>query len=576
MSEPPLDLADAASGRAGTLRLADVVGVARRGRGVTPLREDPARWRPLERGMAASAAWVAEQVEGLSRPGARPVYGINTGLGALAGRATFSGAYLARVLQWNLLVSHAAGAGEALPEEAVRAAALVRANQLARGRSGVRLEVVNRLLALLNAGLWPRVPEMGSLGASGDLAPLAYLALAICRAPEPPAGEPGLPVDPVRATVWVRGEPGGATRREAAEAEVDAALGGRIVLEAKEGLALTNGASFSAALAALAAWDALRLLEAAELALAMSFEAIRGVRDAFLPGVHEARGLPAQTRVAARVLALTAGSTLLDPGDAERDPDRVPPQDPYSVRCAPQVLGAAGEALAWIERIVEIELNAAVDNPLVLVDLPRGDKAVSGGNFHGAPIGYAMDLLKIIVADVASISERRSYLLTDYRFDDAPRRDLSLPLFLVPPGAAPEGLSSGLMIPQYTAASLVSACKTLAHPDSVDSIPSSAGQEDHVSMSLNAARHARAVVAHAEAVVAIEILLAAQALDLRADAGAGSPGTGVGAAHRRLRADVAPLAFDRALDADLRRTLELVRGGTLVDAADTAIARQAR
>ena len=274
------------------------------------------------------------------------------------------------------------------------------------------------------------------------------------------------------------------------------------------------------------------------------------------------------------MLALTSGSTLLDPGDAERDPERVPPQDPYSVRCGPQVLGAAREALAWIARVVEIELNAAVDNPLVLLELPRGDKAVSGGNFHGAPIGYAMDLLKIVVTDVASISERRAYLLTDYRFDDAPRRDLSLPLFLVPPGAAPEGLSSGLMIPQYTAAALVSACKTLSHPDSVDSIPSSAGQEDHVSMSLNAARHARQIVAHGEAVVAIELLLAAQALDLRAAQGA--PGGGVAAAHRRLRTDVAPLAFDRALDADLRRAIALVRSGALVDAASAAIAPRAR
>jgi len=591
MTDRSLDLADLA-GHPRALRIADVLAVARDYRPVALLRDDERAWRPIERAVAESAAWVATQAAAVEAPGARPIYGINTGLGALAGRATFASRYHARVLQWNLLVSHAAGAGAALPEDAVRAATLVRACQLARGRSGVRIGLINRLVRLLNARLYPQVPEMGSLGASGDLAPLAYLGLAISRPPAPEAGEAPLPLDPVFADVWVAharsgspaepsarpepnsarglrvGEPAPTPWRRATLAEVDAAIGDRLVLDAKEGLALTNGATFSAALGALAVADALRLLDSAELALAMTFEAVRGVRDAFLPQVHAVRGVPAQSAVAARVLAFTAGSSLLDPGDAGVDPSRMPPQDPYSVRCGPQVLGAARDALGWITERIEAEINAAVDNPLIFLELPRREKAVSGGNFHGAPIGYAMDLLKIVVADAASQSERRAYLLTDYRFDDAPRRDLSLPLFLVPPGAAPEGLSSGLMIPQYTAASLVSACKTLAHPDSVDSIPSSAGQEDHVSMSMNAARHARMAIAHAEAVVAIEILLAAQALDLRRAEGA--PGAGVAAAHARLRADVPALAFDRALHPDIQAALALVRSGELVAAARDA------
>lgn len=591
MIDRPLDLADP-SGRPRALQLNDVIDVARGLRPVEPLREAADAWRPIEQGIAASAAWVASQAARLGEPDVRPIYGINTGLGALAGRATFASAYHARVLQWNLLVSHAAGAGTALPEDAVRAAALVRANQLARGHSGVRIGLINRLIAVLNARLYPQVPEMGSLGASGDLAPLAYLGLAVSRPPIAPTSAESLPLDATTPDIWVAVEgradadetascdarppldpfggspPSPRAWRRATPEDVDAAIGGRMVLEAKEGLALTNGTTFSTALGALALVDALQLLDAAELALAMTFEAIRGVRDAFLPQVHEARGMPGQTAVAARVLRYTAGSTLLDRGDACTEPARVPPQDPYSVRCGPQVLGAARDALGWARTCVEAELNAAVDNPLIFLDLPRAEKAVSGGNFHGAPIGYAMDLLKIVVTDTASQAERRAYLLTDYRFDDAPRRDLSLPLFLVSPGAAPEGLSSGLMIPQYTAASLVSACKTLAHPDSVDSIPSSAGQEDHVSMSMNAARHARAIVAHAEAVVAIELLLAAQAIDLRRNEGA--PGAGVAAAHARLRQDVQPLTFDRGLHQDVQRTLSLVRSGALVDAARDA------
>lgn len=595
MSPPieALDLADP-EGHPRRLTVEEVVAVARERRPLRVLEEDPARQRPLERAMAESAAWVAAQVEAPGRNEAPPIYGINTGFGALAGLSTFRSAYQARVLSRNLLASHAAGVGPPLDEDVVRAAALIRARQLAQGHSGIRVGVVNRLLGILNARVYPIVPAMGSLGASGDLAPLAHLALLISQAPVPGQGDSPFPIDTRDTEAWVlaEGPPSAATTgspeardlahgdlhiaqdwrtgrperwRRVPGARAMQAAGGQMVLEAKEGLALTNGATFSTALAALALADAERILDHAEIALAMMLEAIRGFRDPFLPEVHAARGFAGAAAVAERVAALCRGSTLLDPASREADPVRVPPQDPYSLRCGPQVLGAAREALAFVRGTLETELNGAVDNPLIFLELPRAYKAVSGGNFHGAPIGYAMDLLKIVMADCASQSERRSFQLMSYRFSDPQRAALSLPLFLVPDAAGAEGLKSGLMIPQYTAASLVSAAKTLAHPDSVDSIPSSANQEDHVSMSMNAGLHARQLLAHAEAVVAIELLVAAQALHLRREQG--HPGAGVGAALARLQQAVPPLTHDRALHGDIRALVYLMRSGALANAA---------
>jgi histidine ammonia-lyase len=357
--------------------------------------------------------------------------------------------------------------------------------------------------------------------------------------------------------------------REAGPEGLDA-IGGRLVLEAKEGLALSNGATVSAALLALLANDCARLLRLAEVALAMTLEAARGFRDAFLPEVHAARPHPGAAGVAARVLSYVKGSTLLDPAGRDEDPGRVPPQDPYSIRCAPQVIGAAWDVLAFARTTVEIEINAAVDNPLIFLELPRDYKTVSCGNFHGAPLGYALDALKVVLTDCASQSERRTFKLTDYRFDDAARRDLALPAFLVASAPGMEGLNSGLMISQYTAAALVSACKTLAHPDSVDSIPSSANQEDHVSMSMNAGLHARAIAEKAEAVLAIELLTAAQALDLRATAG--SMGAGTAAAHAAIRAVVPTLSHDRPLTGDIEAVVRLMRMGTILEAAERGVA----
>ena len=585
-----LDL-HAPDGHPRRLRLEEITSIARERRPLALLHEAPSRGQDLpalERGMLRSAAWVAERIEGLDRPEARPIYGISTGFGALSGQETFRSRYHARVLQRNLLVSHAAGTGAPLEEEVVRAAATIRVRQLVGGQSGIRIGVVNRLIGLLNAGLYPLVPELGSLGASGDLAPMAHLALVLSQPPVPDAGDQALPVDPYDPPVLVPLDEDAAAALAPGEVEhsIDhlgrrhlwerrpaskamAPLGGTILLEAKEALALTNGATFSAALATLALMDARRLLDHGVLALAMSLEAARGFRDAFLPGIHQARGLAGQARVARRVLALTRGSTLLDPASREQDPHRVPPQDPYSLRCAPQVLGAAADAMRFVGATLEAEVNAAVDNPLIFPELPRRDKAVSGGNFHGAPIGYGADLLKIVLTDMAAQSERRCFKLTDLHFRDERHAPLSLPMFLIHTGEQRAGLNSGLMIPQYTAASLVSACKVLAHPDSVDSISSSAGQEDHVSMSMNAARHLRRIVAHAEAVIAIELLTAAQALHLRE--GQGQPGEGIGAALAALREVVSPLHFDRAQHPDIQTVIGLMRAGALTRAADAAV-----
>ncbi len=528
--------------------------------------------------MVASRAWVESEVAAEAAGEPRAVYGINTGFGALAGRRAFQSGYLSRVLSWNLLVSHAAGAGEALDEDVVRATAFIRSHQLAQGRSGVRVEVVNRLLAMLNAGLCPIIPRMGSLGASGDLAPLAHLALVIARPPVAGPGDPEVPVVDAVADVWAPGAigagsgaapaRGGTPRRKMDARTAMAPLGGQIELGAKEGLALNNGATVSAALLALAVADSENLLDHAELAVAMTLEAAMGFRDAFLPEVMAARPHPGAALSARRILEYVAGSTLLDPASRDLDPVRVPPQDPYSLRCAPQVLGAARDAVAFTRRTAETEINSAVDNPLVVLELPRSYKTVSCGNFHGAPVGYALDLLKIVVTDVASMSERRIFKLTDYRFDDAPRRDIALPLFLASSPPDLEGLNSGLMIPQYTAAALVSASKTLAHPDSVDSIPSSAGQEDHVSMSMNAGLHARTIVDRCRTVLAIEILTAAQALEFRRDAG--RPGSGTTAAWSRLRDEVPALTADRPLAADIATVADMVARGDLLAAAHRA------
>lgn len=409
-----------------------------------------------------------------------PVYGINTGFGIFAEKRipAEDSAQLSR----NLILSHSVGTGDPCDEEIVRAAMLVRANTLAKGYSGVRVVIVETLIALLNKGVTPIVPSQGSLGSSGDLAPLSHLALVYTTDSKDDEQESGMAIF----------EGDVLSGKEAMKkAGID-----RIVLGAKEGLALNNGATFSAAIGALAVYDAEKLMHAGEVSLSMTLEAVMGCSGAFDSRLHKARGHLGQMRVAESVRSLTEGSTLIDAYG------RV--QDAYSLRCAPQVQGIAWETLEFVKGIIEKEINAATDNPLLF----SPGVAVSGGNFHGEPIGMAMDFLGIALSELASISERRIFRLTDGHLN------ADLPPMLVDRLSA-VGLNSGLMMPQYTAASLVLENQTLASPDSVRSLPTSAEQEDHNANSMTSARHAREIVFNTAHVLAIEFYTAARALDLR-------------------------------------------------------------
>jgi histidine ammonia-lyase len=448
----------------------------------------------------------------------RTVYGVTTGFGDLA-TIRIEPDQTAE-LQRNLVRSHAAGVGDPLPVEVVRAMLLLRANALAVGLSGIRPEVVELLIGMLNAEVHPVVPSRGSVGASGDLAPLAHLALVVIGEGE----------------AW-RENAGPAPGREAlARAGLEP-----MSLEAKEGLALLNGTQLMGALAALALDDARRLALSADVIGAMSLEAMEGTAVAFDEALIGARPHPGQVAVAAHLRSLLAGSEIAA-SHTEMD-HKV--QDAYSLRCMPQVHGAARDALDQLERVLAIEINAATDNPLVF---PSGE-IVSGGNFHGEPLALAIDYAKIAVAELASISERRSARLVDAHLS-------GLPAFLTD---AP-GLRSGLMIAQYTAAALVNELQTLTHPASVDTIPTSANQEDHVSMGATGALHLRDVVDRAEAVLAIEALCAAQGLDFREPM---RPGAGVARAHARLREVVPHLDEDRPPAEDIARVRELLHAGEM-------------
>jgi len=467
----------------------DVVAVAR-GDVKVSLAEE-ARER-----VAQSQGWVQKIVAR-----GKPVYGINTGFGIFASEhiSPQDSATLSR----NLILSHAVGTGSDLPEEVVRTAMLIRANTFAKGHSGVRPVLIDTLLEMLNKGVTPCVPSQGSLGSSGDLAPLAHLALVFTTDGKDDEQQSG------RARYHGRVMSGAAAMR-AADIE-------RIVLGPKEGLAITNGATFSAALAALCAHEAYQLVEVAEIALGMSLEALQGVSDAFDGRLHEARPHPGQSAVAEHVRALTRGSTLLNAAG------RV--QDAYSLRCAPQVHGPVRDTLAFIREVITRELNAATDNPLLF----DSGEALSGGNFHGQPIGMAMDYLKIALSELAAISERRTYHLTDGKMN------AGLPPMLVDhPEAA--GLNSGMMMLQYTAASLVLENQSLATPDSIYSLPTSGGKEDHNANAMTAARHAQAIVDNLAHVLAVEVYCAARALDLALrKLPKAQMGVGTAAAHAAVR-----------------------------------------
>ncbi|MGH2462199.1 MAG: histidine ammonia-lyase, partial [Candidatus Limnocylindria bacterium] len=449
------------------------------------------------------------------------VYGVTTGFGDLAD-VRISPEQTA-TLQRNLVRSHAAGVGEPLPEEVVRAMVVLRVNALAVGLSGVRPELADLLVAMLNAGVHPLVPSRGSVGASGDLAPLAHLALVVIGEGEAFVGPNRLP---------------------GAEALASAGLE-PMDLDAKEGLALLNGTQLMAALGALAMADARELVISADVVGAMSLEALLGTAAAFDEALIGARPHPGQIASAARLRWLLADSEI---GTSHRDsPHRL--QDPYSLRCMPQVHGAVRDALDPLEGVLVVEMNAATDNPLVFPD----GRVISGGNFHGQPLALALDSARVALTALATISERRTARLVDARLS-------GLPAFL----ANEPGLESGLMIAQYTAAALVNELKTAAHPASVDTIPTSANQEDHVSMGATSALLLREVVDRVTTVLAIEALCGARGLDLRAPL---RPGRGVAAAHAVVRAAVPPLGADRPPGPDITALAQLISdGGLAIDA----------
>lgn len=447
------------------------------------------------------------------------VYGVTTGFGRLAD-VTIAPEDRTD-LQHNLVRSHASGMGAALDRESVRALMLLRANALARGHSGCRVMVVERLLALLNAGIHPMVPEFGSVGASGDLAPLAHVALGML-------GE---------GTAECGGEEG-PIAEFMARAGIDP-----VSLGSKEGLALINGTQATTGIGILALLTAERAVETAEVAGAMSLEALLGTPEAFREEIHNARPHAGQIKSAARLRFLLRGSEIRE---SHRDGDpRV--QDAYSLRCMPQVHGAARQALGYIRGILEVEANSTTDNPLVF---PSAGVVVSGGNFHAQIVSQALDLLVIAVTDMAAISERRIERLLN------PDLSMGLPAFLT----NRPGLESGFMIAQVTAVDLLSELRILSHPASVDSVPTSANQEDHVSMGMAAARKARRSSKCLERVLATELMCAAQGIEHRRPLKAG---VGVESAHAAVRASVPRLDGDRVLGPDLEALTELIRSGDL-------------
>jgi histidine ammonia-lyase len=495
------------------MTLDDLVRIARQGAHVTltPGAEERVRraWQLVTR-------WVDEE---------RTVYGVTTGFGALSD-VTISKKDT-RQLQLNILKSHAVGVGNPLAPDLVRAMMALRLKDFARGNAGVRLETVAALIRLLNSGGIPVVPEKGSVGASGDLVPLAHMGLVLI-------GEGEVVFDGNRVS-----------GREALEACGLAPLN----LEAGEGLALINGTQAMTAIGGLAVYDAARLARHTDLAAAMSLEVLMGSKTEFDPRIHQMRPHPGQAIAAENMDRITRSSEIIS---SHRDCKRV--QDAYTLRCSPQVHGASRDAINYAQTVLETEMNSSTGNPLIHPD--SGDFLL-GGNFHGQPVALAMDFMCMAVAELANISERRIERLVNPKLS-------GLPAFLVKDG----GLNSGFMIAQYVAAALVSENKVMSHPAVVDSIPTSANKEDHVSMGTISARKCREVVQNAENVIAIELMCAAQALDLFTNM---QPGAGTQAAYAVIRKVVPHLEKDRILSEDVKRIVQLIRNGSIMGAVENAV-----
>ncbi len=495
--------------------LQDLVDIARQGAKIE-----------LSKGSEKRINKTRELIEQLVRE-EKSIYGVTTGFGALSDVA-ISRKDTQR-LQENILMSHSAGVGNVLDQEIVRAVMALRIKDLARGHSGIRLETVQHLITLLNQGVCPVVPEKGSVGASGDLVPLAHLSLVLIGQGE----------------AFYNG-------RRISGKEALKRCGLKILkLEAAEGLALINGTQVMTAVGGLAVNDALNLSKLTDIAAAMSLEVLMGSRMEFDPRIQQVRPHPGQARAADNMFRLTQNSEIVT---SHKDCCRI--QDAYTLRCSPQVHGASKDAITYAKKVVETEMNSSTNNPLIF---PESKEFLLGGNFHGQPVALAMDFLCMAVSELSSISERRIERLVNPKLS-------GLPAFLVSDG----GLNSGFMIAQYTAASLVSENKILSHPACVDSIPTSANKEDHVSMGTISARKCREVVKNSEHVIAIELLCGSQALDLFTNL---KPGEGTLAAYTIIRDAVPHLDDDRVLSRDINTIKQLMQSGKILEAVEKKVGK---
>jgi histidine ammonia-lyase len=497
------------------MSLEDLVAIARNAFRVGLARESEER-------LASTRRLVEQWVEQ-----GRTVYGVTTGFGALSDVSISR--EKTKQLQKNILMSHAAGVGNTLDDETIRAVMALRIKDLARGHSGIRLETVRQLIEFLNRGVYPVVPEQGSVGASGDLAPLAHLSLVLIGQGE--AVYKGKRMPGLEALKACGLEP--------------------IELEAGEGLALVNGTQMMTAIGGLSVYDSLRLSKMTDIAAAMSLEVLMGARTEFDPRIHQVRPHAGQIATAANMERITRNSEIIS---SHKDCSRV--QDAYTLRCSPQVHGASKDAIGYALKVIETEMNSSTNNPLIFSD---SEEFLLGGNFHGQPVALAMDFLAIGLSELGNISERRVERLVNPQLS-------GLPAFLVRDG----GLNSGFMLAQYTAAALVSENKVLSHPASVDSIPTSASKEDHVSMGSISARKCRQVLRNTENVIAVEFLCAAQAMDLFTNL---KPGEGTQVAYRVIRDAVSHLDKDRVLSKDIETVVHLMRSGMILEEVERTVGK---
>lgn len=496
-----------------TLDLESFIEVTRKGKKVA--LSDLAE-KKIKRARALVDKFVEEE---------RVVYGITTGFGK------FSDVVVSKKdtkkLQRNLIMSHACGVGREFEEDIVRGVMLLRINALSKGYSGIRLSTVQTLIDMINKGVYPIIPEQGSLGSSGDLAPLAHMVLTMLG----------------QGHALYKGK-----RMDSAQAMDEAGIE-TVELTSKEGLALINGTQVMTSLGAHTLFDAINLSKLSDISASLTNEALGGIVDAYDPRVHRARGQKGQIDSAENLL------TILKDSKMTTRQGQVRVQDPYSLRCTPQVHGASKDCFNFVREKLEIEMNAATDNPLIFV---KEEDVISGGNFHGQPMALALDFMKLGIAELANISERRLERLVN------PSLSEGLPAFLVEEG----GINSGFMIVQYAAASLVSENKTLAHPASVDSIPSSANQEDHVSMGTIASRHARDILNNSRKVLAMEIFGACQAIDLRENKGLGR---GTKAAYDVVREKVTMLKKDRIMSYDIDIIENIIKEEKIIRAVENQV-----